>query len=229
MRFFSRKCTGIFKDLNFVSSGIFTRVFFAALRFLNVGRLYPIFYNEKNLSYNSDVVSRKYLYYIGYWQSPLYHLDIYEYIYRTLFVGVDVNYLMDKYSLRKKTLCVHVRKGDYNKSSFYTLLGNDYYSNSLQYAKNNFLFEQIIIVSDDIEWCKRSGYFDKNVIYSDGESELADLYILSSCSSVIIANSSFSWWGAVLGDAKNVIAPISWFTDKSLNSCDRYIKNWILI
>ena len=91
--------------------------------------------------------------------------------------------------------------------------------------------ENFIIFSDDIKWCKNNFIGDK-FTFIEGEKDYIDLWLMSLCNHNIIANSSFSWWGAWLNQNPNkkVIAPINWFgPEKKLNPKDIYCKNWIKI
>ena len=76
------------------------------------------------------------------------------------------------------------------------------------------------VFSDDIEWCKKVFGNSEEIIYIEKEADYVDLYLMSLCKHNIIANSTFSWWGAWLGKHPDqiVIAPNQWFgpaiTDK---------------
>jgi hypothetical protein len=100
---------------------------------------------------------------------------------------------------------IHVRRGDYvtYAGSFppvtveyiheaIVALGREIAERELPIAN------QLIVFSDDIEWCKRMFGHD-NITYSEGRTEREDLSLMASCKHHIIANSSFSWWGAYLG------------------------------
>lgn len=107
-------------------------------------------------------------------------------------------------------VAVHVRRGDYVGNSFYVDLSKtDYY----QEAMAKFPGAEFLVFSDDIAWCKQQDVF-KGCEFSEGWSELADLNRMASCAGHIIANSSFSWWGAYLApNTKKVIAPKAWHPD----------------
>jgi hypothetical protein len=124
---------------------------------------------------------------------------------------------------------LHVRRTDYiNLQNYHPLCTEEYYNESQKYFKN-FKF---IIFSDDIEWCKTKFVGDQ-YIYSDNSNDIDDLYMMTICDGNIIANSSFSWWGAWLNKNKDnlVLSPKTWFgknySDK--NTEDIYCKNWIKI
>lgn len=111
--------------------------------------------------------------------------------------------LIDKVSL-------HVRRGDYVGNSFYIdLMETDYY----QRAMAEFPGRKFLVFSDDIEWCKKQDIF-KDCEFSEGRKPLEDLNLMMTCDGHIIANSTFSWWGAYLGKGK-VVAPSAdnWYAD----------------
>lgn len=138
--------------------------------------------------------------------------------------------LLDKYPDLKldRTVSVHVRKGNYkNLQEFHPLLSKEYYFKALE----NFIDHKIFIFSDDIESCydifKR---YDCAFIKND--FDLDDLYCMSLCKNNIIANSTFSWWGAWLNQNlnKKVIAPSTWFGSKmTFTSKDIIPKEWTII
>jgi hypothetical protein len=89
-----------------------------------------------------------------------------------------------------------------------------------------------MVFSDDIEWCKENLQLENSTFVST-DSDYVDLCLMSMCNHHIIANSSFSWWGAWLNKNKDkkVVAPNQWFGSAyehyKLN--DLYCENWIII
>ena len=124
---------------------------------------------------------------------------------------------------------VHIRRGDYISSphmtEFHTNLSEtDYYQKAMEIIGGDFMF-----ISDDIEWCKENFKGD-NIFYSPFTEELEDLCLMTYCTNNIIANSSFSWWGAYLGFDGKVIAPNNWFGPKGPKKTQDLIpNNWIKI
>jgi len=104
-------------------------------------------------------------------------------------------------------VAIHVRRGDYVGNQFYVDLST---TNYYERAMELFPDESFIVFSDDIEYCKTLKIFN-GCEFAHG-SEVEDLNMMSGCKGVIMANSSFSWWGAFLSKGK-VIAPKSWYTD----------------
>jgi len=126
-------------------------------------------------------------------------------------------------------LSIHVRRTDYlTNSANHHNLNIGYYEEALKKFDNN----QVIIFSDDPEWCKQQRLFsdDKFMISESGDNKI-DLCLMSMCTHHIIANSSFSWWGAWLARSKKVIAPSKWFgpNNSHLNTKDLYPDNWEII
>lgn len=116
---------------------------------------------------------------------------------------------------------VHVRRGTnplvpdepkYSDNPFYVNLGDlDYYDRAMAM----FPGEKFVVFSDDPEWCKDKWKDNPNVQVMDKEDEVVDLNLFASCKHQIIANSSWSWWGAYLNPnpAKTIVAPKQWYSD----------------
>jgi len=109
-------------------------------------------------------------------------------------------------------VAIHVRRGDYVNNPFYVdLMQTDYYEK----AMDLFPDADFLVFSDDIEWCKKQSIF-KDCEFSEYNSELEDLNLMASCKGHIIANSSFSWWGAYLASYPQLIVAPSkekYYTD----------------
>ena len=83
--------------------------------------------------------------------------------------------------------------------------------------------------SDDPAWCQNQDLFsDDRFMISENTDNRVDLCLMSLCNDFIIANSSFSWWGAWLANGDTVVAPREWFTN-DLNTCDLIPDRWIRI
>lgn len=131
----------------------------------------------------------------------------------------------------KNPTIVHARRTDYLKSKGHTILTEEYYRE----ARKN-LEEDITIFcfSDDPEWIKDIFECEKvTVISGKGLSDFEELMLMSLGQNFIIANSTFSWWGAWLSQAKNkkVIAPKKWFTKKTWYRANRDIilADWVKV
>ena len=128
----------------------------------------------------------------------------------------DINYL--------PYVAVHVRRGDYVDNSFYVdLFKEGYYEKAMKKFPN----ATFLVFSDDIEWCEKQPVF-KDCKFAKGNGEVHDLNLMASCEGHIIANSSFSWWGAYLNrnKSKKVFAPKPW-TDS--HNDDVYFNGMITV
>jgi len=125
---------------------------------------------------------------------------------------------------------VHVRRGDYaNLSHYHTNLGPEYYVPACSLVFQNAPNVRFLVFTDDPEWCRQSFKDERFTIVETNDVGL-DLCIMSKCHAHVIANSSFSWWGAWLSKSSAVIAPKNWFGPqgpKEWNSV--YQQGWVLI
>lgn len=195
---------------------------------------------EKSSCFDSDILklkNNKYL--IGYWQSEKYFKPI-ENTIRKEFKLKDINEnrlnptLSHIYNTDSASL--HVRRTDYltdKHQKIYEQISLDYYQEAINkiagiYNKLNFF-----IFSDDIEWVKDNLKVPFNIpmhfVSGIGFTDPEELFLMSQCKHNIIANSSFSWWGAWLNENPNkiVIAPKKWFADTSKNNSDLIPPTWI--
>ena len=133
---------------------------------------------------------------------------------------------------------LHIRRSDYiiNESvlNYHGVCPPSYYFSGLEKIKEKTKNLELFVFSDDIAWCKQNLIFDLPCTYIDhntGEKSFEDMRLMSLCKHNIIANSSFSWWGAWLNanPSKIVVAPTKWFNDLANQSQDIYPPNWIKI
>ena len=129
----------------------------------------------------------------------------------------------------KNPIALHVRRGDFvwnNKN--HPPLGLDYYESALKLFDSD---REVIIFSDDTEWCKDQELFvdDRFAVAEDGD-QFYDMCLMSMCDDFIIANSTFSWWGAWLANRGKVVAPKQWFGEALTHDTkDLYCKGWIVL
>lgn len=142
----------------------------------------------------------------------------------------DKQYLLDKYPNVSDSISCHIRRGDYmNFPDKYTsLCDTDYYTNALEIMDDG----PIIVFSDDIEWCKENFRPAGRDLFFAKEEDYLELYLMSMCKHAIIANSTFSWWGAWLNKHQNkkVVAPANWFTaNQNRKDVNLIPQDWIVI
>lgn len=143
--------------------------------------------------------------------------------------------LCREFGCSKNIVAVHIRRGDYLSPRYYSILGDvcteQYYSQAMAFMEKKIIECQFCFFSDDILWVK--DHFPKeNAIYIeagmfDNYQNWFDMCLMSFCGHNIIANSTFSWWGAWLNKNadKTVIAPRKW--SKTLKFPDICPPEWI--
>ncbi len=126
-----------------------------------------------------------------------------------------------------KIISLHIRRGDYVNQPWHGCCPLEYYEKGLSMLDDNL---PVIIFTDDPQWVLKQNIFESDRFYvSEGNSNLFDMCLMSLCSYHIIANSSFSWWGAWLSDSKKVIAPQRWFgppLSEQNDICDLIPNRW---
>jgi hypothetical protein len=128
-----------------------------------------------------------------------------------------------------EVISLHIRRGDYVVNPNHPVQTLEYYQNALNLLDNNL---PVLIVSDDPKWCNEQDIFaDDRFFVSDLGNTNVDLCLITLCNYHIIANSSFSWWGAWLANSKKTIAPKNWFGGDCINhnTQDLYCPNWIIM
>jgi hypothetical protein len=130
-------------------------------------------------------------------------------------------------SLNSETISLHIRRGDYVTNPNHPVQPLEYYQKALELLPNNL---PVLIFSDDCKWCSSQELFDDDrFMISENSSVDADLCMMSMCDYHIIANSSFSWWGAWLGNSQKTIAPKNWFGESCIDKDvkDTEFGNWV--
>jgi len=191
------------------------------------------YFKEKRSSYfDASVFKNNFVYLDGYWQNELYFSDIRELLLQELSPNNSINDLGFAYldSIKKSnSVSLHVRRGDYVNLKNINVLDVDYYMKAAQYIGKNVEKPTFYIFSDDLEWCKSSLTFLGDCIYVERtQTEIDDLKLMSFCQHNIIANSSFSWWGAWLNQNPNktVIAPKDWLLNDP-GSSNVILSDWV--
>ena len=172
---------------------------------------------EKTFAYQ-DIVIREPTNLLGYFQTEKYFAHCKDLI-RFYFEPHATlrQQLMAKHAkvLSRKTCSVHVRRADYVADPYFPdLTATDYYQRAFEQFDDD---TTLVFFSDDMSWVKDHFRGDR-FVYIEGNRAIEDLFLISLCKSHIIANSSFSWWGAWLNpnEDKKVVAPKQWF-------CGEYI------
>jgi len=179
----------------------------------------------------------------GFFQSERYFKSI-ENILRNDFAFVEPpegeNRKLVQQIQATNSISLHIRRGDYVQKkryqNAYADCSLDYYKRGVEHImellENKSVPPVLYIFSDDIDWVKNNlklPYESIYVAHNTGDKSYEDMRLMSLCKHNIIANSSFSWWGAWLNKNpdKVVIAPQKWFNDEKIVQTDIIPETWI--
>lgn len=176
--------------------------------------------------------------FVGFWQSELYFKDIAETIREELGAPIHLSELTHgvAHHIRKtNSVSIHVRRGDNLDADALTRHGDlsqtDYYQRAIEYVRARVIDPTFFIFSDDPEWCEANFRPEPSIVVShnDTKNPCEDLWLMSQCRHSIIANSTFSWWGAWLNPNQDrvVVAPLRWFVTPARNSRDIVPARWV--
>ena len=186
-----------------------------------------------------DVPATAYLY--GYWQSEKYFVDDVvalraDFSFRQPLS--EVNTVWAERISRCTAVSLHVRRGDY-VSDARTHAANgvcslDYYRAATRHIAGCVEEPVYFVFSDDIAWAKDNldiGYPCHYLDHNRGEESYNDMHLMSLCRHHILANSSFSWWGAWLNSSaeKIVVAPARWFAGGNRQVVDLFPQGWVTL
>ena len=176
----------------------------------------------------------------GYFQNEKYFYDIREIILEQISINRPLSNftksIQKKINSLNNTCSIHVRRGDMANDinvKIHGVCSVEYYNNAIEFLKNKLGEVNYFIFSDDFEWCRSNLKIDNAIFVESDEHRIAheDIYLMSLCDHNIIANSTFSWWGAWLNDNESQIsiAPMEWFKDKKYQkqSQDIVPNRWI--
>ena len=177
-------------------------------------------------------------YLTGYWQSEKYFEDVAgqirnDFTFKLPLEGRNVE-LVDRLK-QVNAVSLHVRRGDYvsniNTAITHGVCSLEYYHTAIKYVAERVEQPVFVIFSDDIAWVKYNLKTNFPCLHVNHNHELEsynDMRLMSLCQHHIIANSSFSWWGAWLNQNpdKIVVAPKRWFV-KDTNTQDLYPLHWV--
>lgn len=175
----------------------------------------------------------------GYWQTEKYFLKISDLI-RLEFQPREIPAQaleISRQIAQCNSVSVHVRRGDYASNPevtrYHGICSLDYYTSSMADIAEDIEDPTFFVFSDDHAWIQAN--FPRKhpwILVADWPKKSAwvDMWLMSQCKNHIIANSSYSWWGAWLNPStkKNVIAPEKWFSNAPNNTKDLIPKEWTI-
>lgn len=179
-------------------------------------------------------------YLMGYWQSEHYFDNVAdiirkEFTFRRPLTGD--NFELDKRISETNSVSLHVRRGDYvsNPSAFAThgVCSIEYYETAIKYVSERIPSPNFFVFSDDMEWVRAHLEIRHPCCYvenNNGADSYIDMQLMSRCKHNILANSTFSWWGAWLNANadKLVTAPRRWFVNDA-DTPDLLPSAWVVL
>ena len=200
-------------------------------------------YTEKTFTFDPSVLDlRDGVYLDGYWQTEKYFKDFAEIIREDFTVGRAPNAVNQAWLRRiveTHSVSLHIRRGDYvSNAAAFKVHGTcdlGYYRRAAAYVRERTGVEpDLFVFSDDPDWVEANldlPYRTHLVRDNDAFANYEDLRLMTACRHHIVANSSFSWWGAWLdGRPESItIAPTRWFAGETPNPCDLVPQRWVLL
>jgi len=179
----------------------------------------------------------------GFWQSEAYFRDDAQTIRQELTLAdvpsPEFLHYQQQIGNTPVPVSIHIRRGDYvNHPEFsktFGFVGLDYYKQALQQLNNHHENTQLYVFSDDHAWVHENLPLPDNTVFVQNtgpNGDVADLVLMSQCRHHIIANSSFSWWGAWLNPHadKLVITPRKWYKQQpTWNTKDLLPSTWMAL
>ncbi|MBN2091921.1 alpha-1,2-fucosyltransferase [candidate division KSB1 bacterium] len=206
------------------------------LRFKN--QTYVI--EKKNNKFDSSILKlHPPVYLEGYWHTHRYFIEAYNCLKKD-FTLKDILVAPSSRTLDKirsvNSVSVHIRRGDYisNPSNLkrYGTVTLEYYQKCLEYISNQINDPHFFVFTDDFDWAKQYIKTDFPISWMDQktpEKDCVDLWLMTNCMHHVIANSTYSWWGAWLASNpdKIVINPVKWNNTEKQYNRDRSPDHWL--
>lgn len=194
---------------------------------------------EKNFRFDPGFLSfGENCYLDGFWQCESYFKEVVNVLkndFSCRFTLDKINVDMEAKIRAANGVSIHIRRGDYihNAASkrFHGTCSMKYYQEAIELISKKLTDPHFFIFSDDMQWVANNFKIDfaSTLIDINNDSSCVnDFQLMSACRHHIIANSSFSWWGAWLGNFNNkiVIAPKVWFADLSVDTSTILPETW---
>lgn len=227
-----------FEIYNFEKVDSIRKCIWTKLNLIARYRSLKILTKERNLNFNPSLLQPKEGSYIsGYFQSEQYFQSISDLLHEHFKAKNELSshfkYWSNIIQKTKNTCSIHIRRGDYmtkKNQNIHGILGLDYFLMAINRIQEKSRDTKFFMFSDDIQWVKKT-FVGEQFVFPKTECNLEDLILMSACENNIIANSSFSWWGAWLNknSEKLVISPRNWFKDTELQNqaFDIIPKEWV--
>lgn len=202
----------------------------------------PNLLKELHYHFNPNVLTASNnSYLLGYWQSEKYFVDIKDTLLKEFtfrHCKGNKNALIQEAIRSTESVSIHIRRTDYITNpaahQFHGVCSLEYYQNCIKVLEKKIENPHFFVFSDDPVWVQENFKINfPTTIVRDNDltKGFEDLRLMIQCRHNIIANSSFSWWGAWLNSnpQKVVLAPRKWFRDSSVSTHDLLPKEWLII
>ncbi|MPR34961.1 alpha-1,2-fucosyltransferase [Salmonirosea aquatica] len=199
-------------------------------------------YREIHMGYDPAILKKTTAntYLIGYFQSELYFENIQSILRKELKFISNPDSDLTGFPNSSNPVSLHIRRGDYVTNArarqLHGLCSLDYYQKAATYLANRLGEIHLFVFSDDQAWARKNLSLPYPITFvekHEGRNSFYDMYLMSQCKHHIIANSSFSWWGAWLNPSHNkiVVAPSRWLAHEvqANESADRIPLGWVRI
>ena len=177
---------------------------------------------------NEDIAEKENILF-GYWQIPQFARKIKDILRNEIVGKYQLSEQLNAWKTvfeKDNAVCVHIRRGDYVGDQMHEVCTDSYYEKAMELYRNKMENPIFYVFSDDKNYVRELYRNTEDVVVVENiENDYEELILMSSFSSYIISNSSFSWWAQFLGDAKNVIAPNRWYGDENKKSL-LYEEHW---
>lgn len=194
---------------------------------------------EKYFHFDAEVLeARNNIILDGYWQSEKYFSDIPDILHREFTIKYPQDFQSRRFAdliQSTNSISLHLRRTDYVQDALTNKIhgacDQSYYDRCVKYIAEQVSNPHFFVFSDEPQWAKENlqlGFPTTIVDCNDASRNYEDLRLMSMCKHNIIANSSFSWWGAWLNSnpSKLVLAPRKWFNDETRNTRDLIPEQW---
>ncbi len=223
-------------------SGSIQRILVGVRRLVGLARFRVNCYTERCFQFSPEELTMSDATYLdGFWQSERYFMDVEPHIRQEFTLRhlpcEDSRKLAD-FIESVEAVSLHVRRGDYitnpSTANYHGTCSLEYYRQAVDMIAGYLANPYFFIFSDDQSWVQSELHLSHphSFVANNGPAHAHDdLWLMSLCNHNIIANSSFSWWGAWLNqyDKKIVIAPRNWFRNPDIDTSDLIPANWIRI
>jgi Glycosyl transferase family 11 len=216
--------------------------FDGGLRWLRIGKAddtWPI-YCEPHFQFDPAVPELQAPIYLdGYWQSERYFSEIAEVLRQEFTAKAPLdreNEVLAAGIDAVNAVSLHVRRGDYvsdpTTNRYHGTCSPDYYRHAVDFVASRVEAPHLFVFSDDQQWTRANLRFSVPMTFVDAnppDCGYRDMRLMARCRHHIVANSSFSWWGAWLNPSREkiVVAPRRWFGTSSNDTSDLLPPNWV--